>query len=210
MAASSGTERLESADEHRIIHVNAYSLYTDPFVLDSIDFNGELVSQYPRSVELQPTANIINAGDSAFNFFDWNLLNLGGTNTFLTKIPSIDYTTEINRVTGSTDQLFFPKGGYWLLFARCIFLDDHTAINTVVNLRFDFSANSGGTFTNVGTGISTQPAVVGPISTGVSANFQHYFPETGVPDLQRVRIGVATSQAMPTGMTLLLRCMRLR
>jgi len=219
MAAASGTTRVESADENREIHVNAWKVLTDPYVLDTPNMNNELVAQYPRFASISPIANVVpNAGTLAYSYWDWGATpfstvpvrqNFNGTIGTVAKIPQITPNTEVNSVTGQTTSLYFPKGGLWLFQANIRFLTTLNTINTAAVVVIDLSVNSGGAFTGVARANSTQAAVLGPAMDGVSLSWIYYFTENN-GTVERIRLGVASSQAMAGGVACTLNMTRLR
>lgn len=217
MAAGSGSTRLESADERRIIHVNSFEVDTDPYLLNSQIMNGELISQYPRFVHITSTTVLVPDPAGPYALFSWglNITNITrttftGTINGVKKIPQIDPRTEINTVVGQLTQLYFPKGGYWIINAYVTFLNNLVTINTGTVFCLEYSNDSGVTWVRVAGSSATQPAVaIAPVNT-LSVAWNNYFHEGNSGEVQRIRFIFSSTQAMAAGVTLNVNLQRLR
>lgn len=198
MAAASGTQRRQSHDEEKILSINAYKIFTDPYLIDSFQINNETVAQYPRAATF--TGALSTAPDNVGSTYIYLQLTAPtvSNNTFATKIPVIDHPTEVTHVPATTTQLYFPKGGLWEIHVYFKYGTPQSAVNTYAIGVLEYSSNGGIAYEGVSRAVTTIPAVGGPTFDTCSLSWIHYFgPASGVQE--RIRIGIAANFAMATG-----------
>ena len=204
------SERLDSRDETLHWSVNGWEVNTDPNTLDSYIINGALVSQYPRTIWLIVGTVIPDDVTAAYGEYLWNAVTPyldAFYNTFLTKNPVIDYTTEITFVPASPTHFYFPRGGLWnidLLFRNMnLFIAEQYVVG-----KLEYSNNNGAGFGELASSQSGIATDIGPFPASSHISTTLYVPASS--GSHRFRVSVATNLPLPNGVILEAKLTKLR
>lgn len=225
--STSGTRRVNSADEDYEAHVNSYTVLTDPNILTApfggITLDGIKVSRFPRHIQLNTAALVPDAGTGAYQEYNWEtavlvqdtfpatIVSTGVAGLLGTNYKPLTRTDYVTFVTGSPTHLHFPKGGLWHIEVYAVYGNDHATVDTMATIELGYSQNSGGTWNIVGRGMTTIPGAAGAVIRGTSASFLHYFGElVGANTAERFRVRVAATQAFAAGIFVVLKATLLK